>query len=539
MAQIPGPLNAVKDVVNRSLSGREPFEIVVRTVGGVVLVFAAVHVASNAGEYIDMAKKTFFSVLRKVPGVEGTIEKEKAKALKHIRDSFETPGQKFDRIPEQGKEYMEVLAMMKESQQYDLSKYGTQNLSGCIYLGDDEHTKFTNEAYGLFSLSNPLHTDSFPNVRRYEAEVIGMTARMMHGGPSVCGAMTSGGTESILMAIKAYRDYAKAKKGITHPELVAPVTVHSAFDKACAYFGIKLVHVGLDAEYKADLRAVKNAINKNTIAIVGSACNFPHGMIDDIEGLAAIAKAHNIGLHVDSCLGGFVLPWIAKLDKYHKDIPLFDFRVDGVTSMSADTHKYGYAPKGTSVVLFHNHELRTYMFFTAPNWTGGIYGSPTMAGSRPGGLIAAAWATLVAIGEDGYLEKAEGIMEASRIMVEGTKKIDDLVVIGEPKAMVIAFASKNSKVNIFQVSAAMSKRGWHLNSLQRPDALHICVTAKHIGTGPKFVADLNASVEEVKAFPDMYKNSSAAMYGSAAAIPDRTLVSDVIVGVLDLMLTEV
>jgi len=262
-------------------------------------------------------------------------------------------------------------------------------------------------------------------------------------------------------------------------------------------------------------------------------------MIDDIEGLAVIAKEHNIGLHVDSCLGGFVLPFIAKLEKYHKDIPLFDFRVDGVTSMSADTHKYGYAPKGTSVVLFHNHELRTFMFFTAPNWTGGIYGSPTMAGSRPGGLIAAAWGTLIAIGEDGYLEKAEGIMVATREMLDGTRKIPDLEVIGDPKGMVIAFASKNSKVNIFQVSAAMGKRGWHLNSLQRPDALHICVTAKHIGTGPKFGTDLVASVDEVKNFPDLYKNSSAAMYGSAAGIPDRALVSDVIIGVLDLMLTEV
>jgi glutamate/tyrosine decarboxylase-like PLP-dependent enzyme len=533
------PLHTVKDVLNKSLSGREPFQIVVGTVGGVVLVYAATHVVCNASEYLEGAKKTFFSVLRKVPVVESTIEKEKAKALKHIRDSFETPGQKFDRIPEKGKEYSEVLALMHESHQYDFSKYGTHNLSGTIYLGDDEHTKFTNEAYGMFSLSNPLHTDSFPNVRRYEAEVIGMTARMMHGGPNVCGAMTSGGTESILMAMKAYRDYARAKKGITKPELVAPITAHAAFDKACYYFGIKLVHVGLDAEYKVDLRAVKNAINKNTIAIVGSACNFPHGMIDDIESLAVIAKQHNVGLHVDSCLGGFVLPWIARLDKYHKDIPLFDFRVDGVTSMSADTHKYGYAPKGTSVVLYHNHELRTYMFFAAPNWTGGIYGSPTMAGSRPGGLIAAAWGTLVAIGEDGYLEKAEGIMEASREMLEGTKKITDLIVIGEPKAMVIAFASRNSKVNIFQVSAAMGKRGWHLNSLQKPDALHICVTAKHIGTGPKFVTDLTASVEEVKAFPDLYKNSSAAMYGSAASIPDRSLVNDVIVGVLDLMLTEV
>lgn len=361
-----------------------------------------------------------------------------------------------------------------------------------------------------------------------------MTARMLHGGPAVCGAMTSGGTESILMAVKTYRDWARATKGITKPELVAPITVHSAFDKACSYFGVKLVHVDLGADYKVDLRAVKKAITRNTIALVGSAPNFPHGMIDDIEGLAAIALAHKVGLHVDACLGGFVLPFVSKLEKYAKDIPAFDFRVNGVTTMSADTHKYGFAPKGTSVVLFASSDLRHHMYFSAPNWTGGAYGSPTMPGSRPGGLVAAAWATLVAIGEDGYLKYAEGMMDTTRAMLEGIRALPELHVIGDPKGIVIAFASRT--LDIFQVRAAMEKRGWHLSPLQNPASIHMCVTAKLIGTGPQFAQDLRESVAEVTVFPEMYKKGSAAIYGLAASMPDRSLVNDVVVGFIDSLL---
>lgn len=524
----------MRAVVNQTFKGKDAFEIVVRTVGGVVAAYLLIKVATNATECKESVLRFIFKILKKVPAVQGKIQQELGKAMKEVKHSFQTPGEKFAAIPEHGKNYADVIALLKESQQYDISKYGSQKLSGTIYLGDEEHTAFTNEAYGMFNLSNPLHADVFPNVRRFESEVVSMTARMLNGGPTVCGAMTSGGTESILMAVKAYRDYARAKRGITNPELVAPVTVHSAFDKACHYFNVKLVHVRVGDDFKVDLNGVKSAINRNTIAIVGSAPNFPHGMIDDIQGLAAIARAHKVGLHVDACLGGFVLPFISKLPD--ADIPPFDFRVEGVTSMSADTHKYGYAPKGTSVVLFSNPELRQYMYFAAPNWTGGAYGSPTMPGSRPGGLIAAAWATLVAIGQDGYLKHAESIMEAVKIMKEGIKTIPELHIVGDPKAMVVAFATHNKKLDIFQVNAAMGKRGWGLNALQRPPALHICVTAKHAGTGPKFVEDLRASVDEVLNNPEMYKKSTAAMYGLAATLPDRSLVSDMIVGVLDTML---
>jgi glutamate/tyrosine decarboxylase-like PLP-dependent enzyme len=497
-------------------------------------VYLLTKVFFNFKEYKTVTLQFFFKLLRKVPLVQSTIDKELDKNFQGIRNGFEQTKHQFTKIPEHGISPAEVLSMMRDAQKYDLNKYSHHKLSGTIYLGDDAHTAFTNEAYGLFSLSNPLHASEFPNVRRYESEIVMMTAKMLNGGPNVVGAMTSGGTESILMAIKSYRDWARDKKGITKPELVVPITAHAAFDKGCSYFGVKIVHVDMGADFKVDLNKLKRAINKNTIAIVGSAPNFPHGIIDDIEELAKIARAHKIGLHVDGCLGGFVLPFIAKLGKYAKDIPPFDFRVAGVTSMSADTHKYGYAPKGTSVVLFHNAELRNYMFFSHPDWTGGPYGSPTMAGSRPGGLSAAAWASLVAIGESGYLKYADGIMEASRTMLDAIRSIPQLKVVGDPKAMVIAFAS--DKINVFQVSAAMEKRGWALNSLQYPASVHLCVTARLIGTGPQFAQDIRDSVKEVVEHPEMYAKSSIAMYGSAAAIPDRTVVRDVITGFLGLML---
>jgi len=477
----------------------------------------------------------FFSAVKKIPAVDSRIATEKAKVSKTITASYELPGEKYEAIPEQGKTYEEVMVVLKAAQAYDQGKYGAKHLSGCIYLGNDAHTKFVNEAYGMFSLSNPLHAEVFPHVRRMEAEVVSMAREMMHGGPRVCGAMTSGGTESILMAVKSYRDWARDKKGVTKPELIVPITVHAAFDKACHYFGIKIVHIPLGADYKVDLAKVKRAVNRNTIAVVGSAPNFPHGMVDDIQALGQIALQHGIGLHVDCCLGGFLLPFVRELPDFKNDIPAFDFSVPGVTSISADTHKYGYTPKGTSIVLFSDSDLRSYMFFTCPDWTGGIYGSPTMAGSRPGGLSAAAWATLVHFGKTGYRTLAQGIMDTARKIMQGIKTVPQLYVLGDPRGMVISFSSNT--INIFQVNAAMSKRGWSLSSLQQPVAVHICVTARHIGKADQFIEDLRASVKEVVETPEMYKNSSSAkMYGMAAAIPDRNLVKDLIIVALDGML---
>ncbi len=292
----------------------------------------------------------------------------------------------------------------------------------------------------MYSQSNPLHADLWPSACKFEAEIIAMTGSMLGArdtADEICGSVSSGGTESILLAMKSYRDQAREERGTGEPEMIVPETAHVAFDKAAQYFNIKLIHVPVDEDFRADLTAVKDAINRNSIVIVGSAPSFPHGTIDPIEEMSTLALEAGIGFHTDACLGGFVLPWAEKLGV---PIPSFDFRLPGVTSISVDTHKYGYAAKGSSVVLYRNRELRHYQYFVATDWPGGLYFSPTFAGSRPGALSAACWAAMVSIGEAGYIEATGRILETAEKIKAGISTIPELKVLGDP-LWVIAFAS--------------------------------------------------------------------------------------------------
>jgi glutamate/tyrosine decarboxylase-like PLP-dependent enzyme len=378
----------------------------------------------------------------------------------------------------------------------------------------------------------------WPSTTKFEAEIVAMTAHMLGGeGAStalseqdVHGTVTSGGTESILLAMKTYRDWAREEKGIARPEMIAPVTAHAAFDKASQYFNIKTVHIPIDSNMRADVSAAKKAINKNTIVIIGSAPSFPHGAIDPIEELSELARSHGIGCHVDACLGGFILPWAERLGY---PVPKFDFRLPGVTSMSADTHKYGYAAKGTSVILYRGRDLLHHQYYTTADWPGGLYFSPTFAGSRPGALSAACWAALTSIGEQGYLDATKRILETASKVKEGIGQIPELRVLGDP-LFVIAFASDS--LDIYKVLDFMSRKKWSLNGLHKPTCIHLCVTLRHTqpGVAGRFLADLREAVEHVKAHPEE-KGTMAPVYGMAATIPMRGLVSDMLKKYLDLI----
>ncbi|XP_075086962.1 sphingosine-1-phosphate lyase isoform X2 [Nicotiana tabacum] len=404
------------------------------------------------------------------------------------------------------------------------------------YIGGNEHEghfSLINEACSMFAHTNPLHLSVFPSVVRFEAEVVVMTAALLGSkenasGGQICGNMTSGGTESILLAVKSSRDYMKAKKGITKPEMIIPVSAHSAYDKAAQYFKIKLWRVPVDKEFRADVKAINQRINKHTIMIVGSAPGFPHGIIDPIEDLGDLASSYGICLHVDLCLGGFVLPFARKLGY---PVPPFDFTVQGVTSISVDVHKYGLAPKGTSVVLYRNHEIRKHQFVAVTEWTGGLYVSPTIAGSRPGGLIAGAWAAMISLGFEGYLENTKEIMEASKSIQKGIQDIPELFVIGRPEMSIIAFGS--DVVDIFEVNDVMSSKGWHLNALQRPNSVHICVTLQHVPVVQIFLKDLRDSVQTVKENPGPVNGGFAPIYGAAGKMPDRGMVQDLLIEFMD------
>jgi sphinganine-1-phosphate aldolase len=420
---------------------------------------------------------------------------------------------------------MEAMRMEEESHWRD------GYISGAVYHGDQEHIDFLNQVYALNSQSNPLHADVWPSANKFEAEIVAMTSDMLGGaGLDVCGTLSSGGTESILLAMKTYRDRALAEKGITKPEMIAPVTAHAAFDKASQYFNIKMIHIPVDENFRADVNAAKKAITANTIVIVGSAPTFPHGAIDPIAELSELAHQHNIGFHTDACLGGFVLPWAEKLGY---PVPLFDFRLPGVTSMSADTHKYGYAAKGTSVVLYRSQELRHFQYYTSTEWPGGLYFSPTFAGSRPGALSAACWAAMTAIGAEGYLSATKKILETAAAIKKGVNEIPELNVLGDP-LFVIAFDSDS--LNVYKVLDYMSHKKWSLNGLHKPTCVHLCITLRHTqpGVAERFLADLRESVEHVKTYPEE-KGSMAPVYGMAATVPLRGMVSDLLKKYLDLM----
>ncbi len=477
-----------------------------------------------------------FNTIKDIGFVKKAIEKELNTMMAELEGSlkpYKDKVQSFEKLPENGLGKKEVVALMEDIHEKETSQWEDGYVSGAVYHGDQEHIEFLNKIYGFNSQSNPLHSDIWPSATKFESEIVSMTASMLGANKTddeICGVVSSGGTESILLAMKTYRDRARKEKNITRPEMIVPVTAHAAFDKAAQYFNIKIIHIPVGDDFRADVKATKKAITKNTIVIVGSSPCFPHGVIDPIKELSELAGKKGIGFHTDACLGGFVVPWAEKLGY---DIAPVDFRLPGVTSISADTHKYGYAAKGTSVILYRRPELRRYQYFTITNWPGGLYFSPTFAGSRPGALSAACWAAMVSIGEKGYMDATRKILETASIIKKGIHEIPELRILGDP-LWVIAFAS--DELNIYQVMDQMGQKGWSLNGLHKPACVHICVTLRHArsGVAERFIKDLKTSVEFVKAHPDE-KGEMAPVYGMAATIPFRGLVEDMLEKYIDLL----
>uniref|UniRef100_A0AAV1SZE1 sphinganine-1-phosphate aldolase n=1 Tax=Peronospora matthiolae TaxID=2874970 RepID=A0AAV1SZE1_9STRA len=463
------------------------------------------------------------SAMKQLPFVSTKVARE----MKKFEDDVERLVKKNDRLankmaklyalPQKGMDDAKLLTLMTELAGNDDDKWRDGLVSGAVYHGEKEHLDVLNQAYALFAVSNPLHGDLWPAVTKFEAEVIAMTAGLMNGGHGdVCGSLSSGGTESIFLATKTHREWYRHKHGITKPEIIACVTAHAAIDKACEILGIKLINVPMDPQtLKMDVNAVRWSMSANTILLYSSAPNFPHGIIDDIEALSKLAVQHDVGLHVDCCLGGFVLPFARQL---RQDIPEFDFSLPGVTSMSCDTHKYGYGSKGTSVVLYKNADIRRFQYFAYPDWTGGLYATPTLAGSRSGALSATAWAAMLRLGHEGYMEKTKGILDTVDEIKAGIQRIDGIHLLGDPKAMVVCFAG-DTGVSALKVSDAMAKHGWSLNPLQHPTSVHLCVTVRQIGKAKKFLDALEEAVIEVKKDPNPSPEGGSAIYGMASSLP--------------------
>ncbi|XP_050205285.1 sphingosine-1-phosphate lyase isoform X1 [Mercurialis annua] len=529
-------LNQFRNLSNSYLSNYEPLVLVLAPLFTLLVanflnsLFVVFYENGVRATVLGFIMRT----IKLVPWVKSYIDAEKQKVVDKLQSGSKSARESWrSELPKEGLG-TGVIEKMKEEKRKDVAWQG--KCSGTVYIGGSEsegHFSLINEACSMFAHTNPLHLDVFQSVARFEAEVVTMTASLFGSkektsGGQICGNMSSGGTESILLAVKSSRDYMKAKKGITRPEMIIPESAHSAYDKAAQYFNIKLWRVPVNKEFQADAKAIRQHISRNTVLIVGSAPGFPHGIIDPIEELGELAFRYGICFHVDLCLGGFVLPFARKLGY---PIPPFDFSVKGVTSMSVDVHKYGLAPKGTSVVLYRNHDIRKHQFVAVTEWSGGLYVSPTIAGSRPGGLIAGAWAAMMSLGLEGYLENTKAIMEVSKKIQKGIEEMPELFVIGKPDMTVIAFGS--NVVDIFEVNDILTSKGWHLNALQRPNSLHICVTLQHVPAFGDFLQDLRESVKTVKENPGPIKGGLAPIYGAAGRIPDRSMVQELLVNYMD------
>lgn len=431
-------------------------------------------------------------------------------------------------LPENGIPSNELIKEMENIAKDDI-QWEEGRVWSLVYHASNEHTELLKKSYNMFFSKNALSPLAFPSLRKFETEVVSMAIDLFRGDKKCCGSMTSGGTESIVMAVKTYRDWAREKfPDIKNPEMILPSSAHPAFLKGADYFDVKAVIVPVDEKtHRADVKAMENALTDNTILIVGSACDFPRGVVDPIPELAAIAEKHGIGMHVDSCLGGFMLPFVRKLGY---EVPNFDFTIPGVTSISADVHKYGYGAKGASTILYRNEKVWKHQFSVYTDWSGGVYISTTMRGTRPGGAIAAAWIAMRALGVDGYMKLAKIVMDSTEKLIEGINQIPELYIIGKPVMSVFSFTSDD--LNIFQIGDVLDEKGWHLDRIQFPSALHMMVNPHHADVVDDFLKDLNDAVNQVRDHPEKVSDGEAAMYGMVASLPDRGKVKNFIVNFL-------
>ncbi|KAK4634545.1 Sphingosine-1-phosphate lyase [Fulvia fulva] len=493
--------------------------------------------------YHDLYKRGY-GLFLKLPFVQSKVRADVDKALSELQAKLVPSGPgvtNFTAVPATGWTPEQIKAELDKLGEMEHTSWEDGRVSGAVYHGGSELADLQADAFKRFGVSNPIHPDVFPGVRKMEAEVVAMTLGLFNAPESGAGVTTSGGTESILMAVLAARQKAYHERGVRHPEMILPNTAHTAFRKAGEYFKIKIHLVPCpEPKYQVHVPSVSRLINSNTILLVGSAPNFPHGIVDDIPALSRLAVKHKLPLHVDCCLGSFV---IAFLEKAGFKSPDFDFRVPGVTSISVDTHKYGFAPKGNSVVLYRNAELRRYQYYVCPEWSGGVYASPNMAGSRPGALIAGCWASLMHMGENGYIDTCVQIVSAAEKIADAIRESDKLrhsiTVIGKPMVSVVSFRAANNKhtpsldVDIYDIADGMSAKGWHLNALQDPAAIHVAVTIPIVKAVDELIRDLEEVVESCKGKASSKKGDAAALYGVAGSIPDKSIVRELASGFLD------
>ena len=391
----------------------------------------------------------------------------------------------------------EVIAELEAKRQGDV-KWADGRTFGMVYNGGPSVHEVAERAARLYLHENALNTKAFPSLGAIQSEVVGWTAALLNGPPSTAGFLTSGGTESILCACLAARERGEHERGITAPEIVLAENAHAAFHKAAHLFGMTVRKSKVKADWTADVDAMAADVGPNTVLVVGSAPQYPQGVVDPIPEIAALAQSVDANCHVDACMGGFVLPFVERLGR---PVPLWDFRVDGVTTISADVHKLGYAPKGVSVILHRTKESRRFQTFVFDGWLGGFYASPSLQGTRSGLPMAAAWAVIRHLGIDGYLELTRQTLANADRMRAGISDIDGIRVLGDGRYHLIGMAADPAftpEIDMFALGDALLARGWFHDRQTPPDTLHSTVSNSNTGVIEDYLADLGECVAAVR-----------------------------------------
>ncbi len=398
------------------------------------------------------------------------------------------------RLPEEGLTRGALLEALEASRNGDID-WRDGRAAAPVYFIGDEVLDVQKDAFTRYFCENPLYVQAFPGLTRLESEVASITADLLHA-PGGRGNITSGGTESIFLAVKAARDRARAERhDVTEPTIVAPFTAHPAFNKSAHYLGLRVIRTPLDGDSHVDLAAYRAAVTKDTVLMVGSAPDYPFGQVDPIPEMAAIAAERGINFHTDACLGGFFLPFAEQLGHA---IPPWDFRVPGVSSISADLHKYGYAARGASTITWRDESLYRYQPFEFDEWPSGLYATPTFSGTKPPGAIAAAWSVMHFLGAKGYRQAVDRNMRLARRLIEGIRGMPDLEVIGDPAICIFSYTSRT--LDIGAVATGLEDRGWSVTRGKTPLAIHVMIfNALAQPSADPYLSDLEDVLEQVRA----------------------------------------
>lgn len=396
-------------------------------------------------------------------------------------------------LPSNGTDWTTLKSQMEELADGDMDWRNGRTGMYVFYAGDDV-LKVAKEAYTMFMSENALGPMAFPSLKKMEDDVVNMGLSLLNAPDGAVGNMTSGGSESIFLAVKSARDWARSRGVDTNQaEIIVPRSAHLAFDRACHYLNLKIVRIPVTTDYVADVAAMEGAINDRTIMMVGSAPCYPFGLIDPIEELAATAKKRDLWFHVDACVGGYFAPF-ARMNGVN--LPAFDLGVEGVCSLSADLHKYGYAAKGASTVLYANEDLHAFQIFDCADWSAGRMVTPTAAGTRPGGAIAAAWAVMNYLGEEGYRKNAKTVVETRAKLQRAVSETDGLHVHGSPQLGLIAFGS--DELDIFSVYGKIFENSWFTSVTTEPPGIHLMLTPAHAPVIDDYIAVLRDAVTAVR-----------------------------------------